>query len=63
MDLLLKIGVDTMILKTEAELKYLIEADSWMMEIVAAVERLELPDSWICAGFIFIQQKTPTSTE
>lgn len=50
-------------LKTDEELKHLIAADSWMMEIVAAVERLELPDSWICAGFIFIQQKTLTTTE
>lgn len=39
-------------LKTEVELKHLIAADSWMMEIIATVERLELPDSWICAGFI-----------
>jgi len=39
-------------LKTEVELKHLIAADRWMMEILATVERLELPDSWICAGFI-----------
>ncbi len=39
-------------LKTEKELKSLIEADAWMMEILTTVESLHLSDSWVCAGFI-----------
>jgi hypothetical protein len=30
----------------------LIEEDSWMMEILRIVESLDLPDSWIGAGFV-----------
>ncbi|WP_285397199.1 nucleotidyltransferase family protein [Lysinibacillus sp. fls2-241-R2A-57] len=39
-------------IETEEELKKLIEADDWMMGILKTVESLQLPDSWICAGFI-----------
>ncbi|MEY9971107.1 hypothetical protein ABH966_001473 [Lysinibacillus sp. RC46] len=40
------------LIKTEEELKNLIAADEWMMEILTTVEKLQLPDSWVCAGFI-----------
>lgn len=32
--------------------KAIIAADVWMMEILSAAQRLELPDWWICAGFV-----------
>ncbi|MGA3676637.1 nucleotidyltransferase family protein [Lysinibacillus agricola] len=38
-------------IKTE-ELKRLIAADDWMMGILTTVEKLQLPDSWVCAGFV-----------
>ena len=40
------------LIKTEEELKSLIAADEWMMDILKTIEKLQLPDSWICAGFI-----------
>ncbi|MFJ6265074.1 nucleotidyltransferase family protein [Lysinibacillus xylanilyticus] len=40
------------LIKTEEELKSLIAADEWMMAILTAVEKIQLPDSWVCAGFI-----------
>ncbi|TQR34275.1 nucleotidyltransferase family protein [Lysinibacillus sphaericus] len=40
------------LIKTEQELKSLIAADKWMMNILKTVEKLQLPDSWVCAGFI-----------
>ncbi|KOS63206.1 nucleotidyltransferase family protein [Lysinibacillus agricola] len=40
------------LIKTEEELKSLIAADEWMMGILTTVEKLQLPDSWVCAGFI-----------
>lgn len=39
-------------IKTEEELKRLIAADDWMMDILTTVEKLQLPDSWVCAGFV-----------
>jgi len=40
------------LLQTEEELKSLIAADDWMMTVLATVEVLQLPDWWVCAGFI-----------
>ena len=39
-------------LKTEGGLAALIRADTWMMDILKTVEKLQLPDCWICAGFM-----------
>ncbi|QDQ00963.1 nucleotidyltransferase family protein [Lysinibacillus fusiformis] len=39
-------------LKTEGDLERLIKADIWMMDILKTVEKLQLPDCWVCAGFI-----------
>lgn len=39
-------------LQNEKNIIELIENDSWMMDILKAVQKLELPDGWICAGFI-----------
>lgn len=29
-----------------------IEDDGWMMDILRSVRHLDLPDSWVCAGFV-----------
>lgn len=39
-------------LQNAKDIVKLIEEDHWMMEIISTVKKLELPDSWICAGFI-----------
>ncbi len=39
-------------MKTEKDLIQVFQRDAWMMEILAAVQSLELPDWWVCAGFI-----------
>lgn len=36
----------------ERELLLLIERDQWMMEVLKTVKTLELPDCWVCAGFV-----------
>jgi len=41
-----------MILKTEDDIRSLIESDVWMMEVLRAAEGLNLPDWWIGAGFL-----------
>ncbi|MGE7624774.1 nucleotidyltransferase family protein [Viridibacillus sp. NPDC096237] len=41
-----------MILQSESDLIKTIEEDTWMMEILQAVEQLNLPDCWVCAGFV-----------
>jgi uncharacterized protein len=38
-------------IKTEAEITELILADAWMMQVLAAAEKLNLQDWWIGAGF------------
>jgi len=38
--------------KREAELIDIIQKDVWMLKILKAVEKLNLPDCWVCAGFI-----------
>lgn len=39
-------------MKTEADIKRMIEEDDWMMNILYIVKSLQLPDWWICAGFV-----------
>ncbi len=39
-------------LKTEQDIIRLIESDEEMMRILKAAQKLELPDWWICAGFV-----------
>lgn len=37
---------------TREEILSLIKEDKWMMEILETVNLLDLPDWWICAGFV-----------
>ena len=39
-------------LKTELDLVYLIQEDEWMLDLLRAAKSLDLPDWWICAGFV-----------
>lgn len=39
-------------MQNEQDLLALIEEDAWMMEILKAAQSLDLPDWWICAGFV-----------
>lgn len=39
-------------LKNESDLIRLIQQDDWMMGILTAASTLNLPDWWICAGFV-----------
>ncbi|SDL88799.1 hypothetical protein SAMN05216244_1114 [Sediminibacillus halophilus] len=39
-------------MKTETDIIQLIEEDSWMMDIIHATAKLQLPDWWVCAGFV-----------
>ena len=39
-------------MKTEADVLSLISADAWMMAALDAVAQVDLPDSWIGAGFV-----------
>ena len=39
-------------LQNAEDIVRLIEDDQWMMDIIYTVNRLGLPDAWICAGFI-----------
>lgn len=41
-----------MILQSELDVLKLIENDEWMMKILTTVSTLNLPDWWICAGFV-----------
>lgn len=41
-----------MVIKNEEDVKALIQADNWMMEILNTAKLLNLPDWWICAGFV-----------
>lgn len=36
----------------EEDLLQIIKEDAWMMNILAVVRALHLPDSWVCAGFV-----------
>lgn len=39
-------------LKNEKDVLELIEQDEWMMELLRAVNKLDLPDCWVCAGVV-----------
>lgn len=39
-------------LKEEENIIHLIRNDSWMMDILKTAQILQLPDWWICAGFV-----------
>ncbi|QQK79098.1 nucleotidyltransferase family protein [Salicibibacter cibi] len=39
-------------LHSKADVIYVIERDQWMMDILEAVKGLQLPDDWICSGFV-----------
>ncbi|NDI33895.1 nucleotidyltransferase family protein [Chengkuizengella sediminis] len=41
-----------MIIKNERDVIKLVQEDHWMMDILLAAKALELPDWWICAGFV-----------
>jgi uncharacterized protein len=41
-----------MMLQNEQDIIRLIEEDEWMMKILKTVKMLDLPDWWVCAGFI-----------
>src|SRR5690625_3097467 len=41
-----------MIIKNKADIIKVINEDSWMINILVTVNLLNLPDGWICAGFI-----------
>ncbi|MGP4106487.1 nucleotidyltransferase family protein [Virgibacillus sp. L01] len=41
-----------MIMKSTEDIIQAIQADKWMMDIVKATQELQLPDWWICAGFV-----------
>ncbi|MFO1446317.1 nucleotidyltransferase family protein [Bacillus sp. Bva_UNVM-123] len=41
-----------MLIKTEDDILSLIREDKWMMDILQTAKLLELPDWWICAGFV-----------
>ncbi|ALS78756.1 nucleotidyltransferase family protein [Planococcus sp. ANT_H30] len=40
------------VIKSENDIIELIRKDAWMMKLLKTVKGLNLPDSWICAGFI-----------
>jgi uncharacterized protein len=39
-------------IKNEKDIIRLIKEDKWMMDILRAVKSLNLPDWWVCAGFV-----------
>ncbi|PFV11317.1 hypothetical protein COL10_12700 [Bacillus cereus] len=39
-------------IQTEQDIIHLIENDEWMMNVLQMAKSLELPDWWICAGFV-----------
>lgn len=39
-------------LKNESDIIRMIEQDPWMMEILKTARTLDLPDWWVCAGFV-----------
>lgn len=42
----------TRMLKSKEDIIAIIEEDQWMMELLRTVKELDLPDWWICAGFV-----------
>lgn len=45
----MKVNMD---LKSKDDIIKLISEDDWMMTILATVKSLNLPDWWVCAGFV-----------
>ncbi|MEK5069064.1 nucleotidyltransferase family protein [Sporosarcina sp. FSL K6-1508] len=41
-----------MLIKSEEDILWLIREDKWMMELLKCAKSLNLPDWWICAGFV-----------
>ena len=41
-----------MSIQTKEDIIELIKQDEWMMSVLAAVKALDLPDCWVCAGFV-----------
>lgn len=41
-----------MVLKNERDILRLISEDEWMMDILVTAKSLNLPDWWVCAGFV-----------
>ncbi|WP_399631373.1 nucleotidyltransferase family protein [Sporosarcina sp. SG10008] len=41
-----------MVITTEREIVVLIQEDKWMMDLLKCAKSLNLPDWWICAGFV-----------
>ncbi|HLQ70361.1 MAG TPA: nucleotidyltransferase family protein [Bacillota bacterium] len=39
-------------LKNELDILSIIRQDKWMMDILRAAKQLDLPDWWVCAGFV-----------
>ncbi|UTR10900.1 nucleotidyltransferase family protein [Evansella sp. LMS18] len=39
-------------IRNEADIIFLIKQDSWMMRVLRAAQKLDLPDWWISAGFV-----------
>ncbi|WP_316569555.1 nucleotidyltransferase family protein [Neobacillus sp. YIM B06451] len=41
-----------MVIRTEKDIIQVVERDKWMMDILLAAKSLDLPDWWVCAGFV-----------
>lgn len=41
-----------MLIKTEEDIVKVVKQDKWMMTILTAAKSLDLPDWWVCAGFV-----------
>lgn len=41
-----------MLIKDEKDIIKVISGDKWMIDILRAVKTLNLPDWWVCAGFV-----------
>ncbi|MCS0655581.1 nucleotidyltransferase family protein [Cytobacillus firmus] len=41
-----------MLIKTEEDIVKVVKQDKWMMAILTAAKSLNLPDWWVCAGFV-----------
>ncbi|WP_438311925.1 nucleotidyltransferase family protein [Sporosarcina sp. FA9] len=41
-----------MLINNEEDIIQLISEDKWMMNLLKSVQKLNLPDWWICAGFV-----------
>ena len=41
-----------MVIQTKEDIEALINEDKWMMDLLKVAQQLDLPDWWICAGFV-----------